>query len=127
MKKQVTIILALVAVISFISVVVAAGYLMTAPASPNVTSSTPSPTPTVTPAPATLSTVTVNATTVKTTDTLVLSTTVSDHTAGIIVTFTAVTGSVNVGTATTDANGVATLTIQQPEGSTRYTATAVHP
>jgi len=52
---------------------------------------------------------------------------VSDHTAGIIVTFTAVTGGSNVGTATTDASGLATLTFQPTIGSTRYSASAVHP
>jgi len=129
MKKQTKLIaLTITALTILISVVAAAGYLMNAPSSPNVTTNpSPSPTPSPSPAPATLSAVTVNATTCTVGDWLTLSTTVSDHTAGIIVTFTAVIGGSNVGTATTDASGLATLTFQPTIGSTRYSASAVHP
>ena len=93
------------------------------PASPNVVVN---PTPTPIPQ-ATLSAVTTDKTNMTVGESLTLTTTVSDHTAGITVTFKTVTGDNIVGTAPTDANGLATLTFQPVIGQTRYYAVAPHP
>jgi hypothetical protein len=131
MKKSTKILLTLGILLAIaIPVVAATGYLMTAPASDNTTvnpSTSPSPSPSPSPVPATLSKVTVSTQTLTVGQSLTITTTVSDHTAGIIVTFTAVTGGATVGTATTDNTGLASLTFQPPVGQTRYAATAVHP
>jgi len=96
--------------------VVAATYLMTSPESDDVTVSTQ----------ATLSKVTVSTISVTVGDSLTLSTTVSDHTSGLTVTFFN-NNDVSVGTATTDSSGTASLTLQPPEGVWSFYATATHP
>ena len=92
-------------------------YVMTAPQSVDVT---------VNPALASLSQVTVSSTVITVGDSLTLSTTVSDHTAGLTVTFYN-QNNIEVGTATTNSAGTATLTIQPPEGTWSFYASANHP
>lgn len=98
----------------------AAAYIMQSPDSDDVTVN-PTPTPT-----ATLSKVAVNATSLYVGDYLCLSTTVSDASSGLTVTFHNNNGVV-VGTAFTNSAGTATLTIQPPLGTWSFYATAEHP
>lgn len=121
MKKSEAIICALLLVV--IVGCVAATYIMTSPSSPDVTVN-PSPTPT--PQQATLSAVTASPLILTVGDTLTLSTTVSDATAGLTVTFYN-QNNVAVGQAATNIQGTATLQIQPPEGTWSFYATATHP
>lgn len=113
--------LIIIAVLALVSLA-AAAYIMQSPDSDDVTVN-PTPTPTAT---AALSKVAVNATTLYVGDYLRLSTTVSDATAGLTVTFHNNNGVV-VGTAFTNSAGTATLTIQPPVGTWSFYATAEHP
>jgi hypothetical protein len=127
-KKSIMILLAVAALATLL--IVSASYVMTSPVSQNVVvnpTPTPTPSPTPTPAPATLSTVTVSATALTVGQSLTVTTQVSDHTEGIVVTFKTVTGDITVGTANTDATGLASFTFLPPLGQTRYYAVAVHP
>lgn len=76
--------------------------------------------------PATLSKPAVNATTATPNDKLIISTTLSDKTPGIQVFF--YENSIQIGSATTDSNGVATYqhTIGSI-GNKTYTADCIHP
>lgn len=113
---------------------VAAIYFMASPASDPVTVSpaptpTPTPTATATPTPqhATLSKVTVSSISITVGGELTLTTTVSDHTQGLTVTFYDNTDEI-VGTAQTNADGTASLTIIALEpGTFTFYATANHP
>lgn len=109
---------------------VAAIYFMASPASdPVIVSPAPTPTPTSTATPqhATLSKVTVSSTTINVGGELTLTTTVSDHTQGITVTFYDNTDNV-LGTAQTNDVGTASLTIIALEpGTFTFYATANHP
>ncbi len=111
-----------------IASVYAAGYLMTSNNSPQVVvnpTPTPSPTPTPTPVPATMS-LTVSTTSLMVGQNLVVNATVSDKTPNILVNFFT-QDNVSVGTAYTNAQGVATLNLQPPVGNWFFHATATHP
>lgn len=116
--KHLNIIIAVVA-LALVVGIAAAAYVMTAPMSDDITVNPPG-------APATLSKVTSSTYTLTEGESITLSTTVSDGTQGINVTFLNQNG-VSVGTAITDATGVATLTITPPEGTWSFYATATHP
>ena len=129
--KKKTIILAILItliVVASISVVIAA-YTMTSPVSdPLIVNPTPTPAPTPSPTPvplASLSKVATSVTTLYIGNTVVLSTTVSDSTAGIVVNFFNQNNAA-VGTATTNAEGLASTTITPPLGTWTYYATASH-
>lgn len=130
-KKKALLVFVAVAVFaaSLITVAVAA-YTMTAPTSdPSTTNPTPSPSPTPSPTPvpqATMSKVTVTPSVAYIGETKQVTTTVSDLTPGITVTFYN-NDDVAVGAAITNAQGTATITIQEPIGTWTYYATAVHP
>jgi hypothetical protein len=96
--------------------VASAVYIMQAPMSSDV----------VVTGQATLSKVSVSSILITAGDSLTLSTTVSDHTQGITVTFFN-QNDVSVGTAVTGPTGTATLTIQPPVGTWSFYATATHP
>lgn len=112
-------ILVAVALFALVATVAAAGYLMISPSSDDVT---------VNPLPikATLSKPALSDTILTVGDSLTLTTTVSDATAGITVSFFN-QNDVEVGTAVTDATGTATITITPPEGTWSFYATATHP
>jgi hypothetical protein len=118
------------AVVALLVGVAAAVYVMNAPASPTVTvNPSPSPSPSPSPVPAaSLSQVQVSDTDIVVGDELTLSTTVSDHTEGIVVTFKIQADNTVVGTATTGPTGTATLTITaNTAGTYNFIATATHP
>ena len=124
MKTSKIAIIAIVAALCVTISLAAASYLITAPQSDPVTVN-PTPTP---PPEATLSKVQVSATTIEVGDELTLTTTLSDHTAGLTVSFYIVGTDDYVGDAATDASGVASLTIAaQQAGTFRFYATAEHP
>ena len=128
-KLKAAIIIVLIASL-FIGVVAAAGYLMTAPASnPGTVNPTPTPTPSPTPTPvpeATMSKVTLSVYTLTIGESWTLSTTVSDATPGVTVTFHDQTES-PVGASVTNALGTASLTITPALGNWLYHAHATHP
>lgn len=111
----------LIAVLALALVVgiAAAAYVMTAPMSDDITVNPPG-------TQATLSKVTSSTYTLTEGASITLSTTVSDGTQGINVTFLNQNG-VSVGTAVTDNTGTASVTITPPEGTWSFYATATHP
>jgi hypothetical protein len=107
--------LTVLSVAACVSVAVAL-YYMQSPVSPDVTVA----------GQATLSAVTVSSINIVVGDNLTLSTTVSDATTGLTVTFYN-QNSIAVGTAVTNSLGTASLTIQPPVGTWSFYATATHP
>lgn len=116
--KNTKIIIAVVA-LALVAGIATAAYVMTAPMSDDITVNPPG-------SPATLSKVTSSAYTLTAGETITLTTTVSDGTQGINVTFLNQNG-VSVGTAVTDESGTASVTITPPEGTWSFYATATHP
>ena len=125
-KIKAAIIIAVVTTLIVAGVALAA-YTMTSPSSDplTVTDPTPSPSPTPPPVDATLSKVTLSVTTITVGESVTLSTTVSDATPDLTVTFFN-NGAGIVGTAITNATGIASLTITPPLGTWTYYATAQH-
>jgi hypothetical protein len=118
--------------VALVVAIAAAVYTMNSDPSDTVIVS-PTPTPTASPSPtptqqpqATLSKVSVSTTMLTVGAQLTLSTTVSDGTPDLTVTFYDQENTA-VGSAVTDATGKATLTITPPVGSWSYHATAEHP
>ena len=116
-----------------IGVAVAVGYNMQAPASDPLTVNDPSPAPSTSPDPtqppvhATMTKVTLSAYTVTVGQSVTASTTISDATANVPVTFWASDGT-NMGTADTNAAGTASITFSIGAVWTgTFYATATHP
>jgi hypothetical protein len=101
-----------------IAVIAVAAYLMTAPTSPNVVVSDKE----------VLSQVTVSSISLTVGDELTLSTTVSDGTIGLPVTFFCIGDPDPIGTVNTDSTGKATITFTiDTAGTYSFYATATHP
>jgi hypothetical protein len=129
-RKQTLIIFVVATALTLLIVGAAASYLMVAPASDPVTvlspTPSPSPSPSPTPLPASMSKVQVAPTTLYLGNTVTLSTTVNDASAGIVVNFYNNLDAA-VGSTTTSATGLASITITPPQGVWTYYATAQHP
>ena len=114
----------------FIGVVAAASYLLTSPPSDPGTVNpvpTPSPTPSPTPIPlASLSKVTLSVYTLTIGESWTLSTTVSDASPGLTVTFHD-QNELPVGASVTNINGTASFTTAPPLGNWLYHAHTTHP
>jgi hypothetical protein len=130
-QKTKTILFAAIIITALVTITtVAALYTMRAPNSPDVVidpEATPTPTPTATlPPEAELSQVQPSVTSATVGDSITLSTTVSDHLAGITVTFYN-QNDVAVGAAVTNSAGIASISIMPPEGTWSFYATGTHP
>ena len=125
-KLKAAVIIAVVVSLIVAGVALAA-YTMTSPSSNPLTVTDPTPTPSPTPEPiaATLSKIELSVPTITVGEEVTLSTTVSDSTPDITVTFFN-NGDGVVGTAITDTSGIASLTITPPLGTWTYYATAQH-
>jgi hypothetical protein len=102
-----------------LGVVAAAGYSLRSPDSPQLTAVDPQPA-------ATLSAVTLSTTSITVGEPVTLSTTISDGLNGLSIDFYNQNG-VKVGSATTNAAGTASLTINPTAGLWVYHANTFHP